>query len=219
MRSVWINFHWYFFLLLTAGNLGAQPGSFPDQKKPAVSDTLLVSLLTYSPGSELYTLFGHSALRIRNTHTGDDEVYNYGTFDFEQPHFYPRFIQGNLLYCISSSEYKREMRYAKRHFTRVIETPLTLDDIEKRNLLNFLNTNLLPENRNYRYDFLYDNCATRLLDVLERVIPSGLSVPAEALPIQTFRQLLHHYTRQRPWSELGIDLLMGLPSDRMAQAT
>ena len=105
-----------------------------------------ISLLTYSPGSELYSLFGHSALRIRNKYTGEDHVFNYGTFDWEQAYFYFRFLRGNLLYSLSKVPYSYVQHTVALENRSLVETPLLLTGKEKERIIEFLQNNLKPEN-------------------------------------------------------------------------
>ncbi|MGB5383353.1 MAG: DUF4105 domain-containing protein, partial [Lutimonas sp.] len=63
-----------------------------------LSDEAEISVITCGPGSELYSTFGHSAFRILDPKRNLDKVYNYGTFNFETPNFYAKFVRGKLLY-------------------------------------------------------------------------------------------------------------------------
>ena len=175
-----------------------------------------VSLLTCTPGTELYSTFGHSALRIVDSISGTDIIYNYGTFDFEDPHFYTKFIRGKLLYFVSVDEFTNFMyqyQYEKRGIT---EQVLSLSCAEKQKLVTALEENAREENKYYKYDFVYDNCTTRLRDLVaaatadtdltKNIIPPGTS----------FRNLIHEYLNKsgQYWSKLGIDMLMGTPVDK-----
>ncbi len=176
-----------------------------------------VSLLTYSPGSRLYSVFGHSAIRIYDPGNQSDLVYNYGTFQFDQAGFYLKFLHGNLIYSLSRTSFENAKQSLILENRSLIETPLILNKIEKTRLIRYLENNILPDNRDYRYNFLYDNCATRIIELLEKSTSDSLIIKPEVLPVKTFRQLLSPYLKSRPWVHMGIDLLMGIQADKMAR--
>ena len=177
-----------------------------------------VSLLTCDPGEEIYSSFGHSAIRVLDQETGRDRVYNYGTFDFGAPNFVLNFAGGRLDYFLSVSTFDRfiaEYNYFQRS---VREQELDLNQEQKFALIAFLETNYLPENRNYRYDFFFDNCATRIRDVMEQILGDQLvwhDEEQEAVD-KSFRQLIDEKVFYMPWSDLGIDLALGSRLDRDA---
>ena len=171
------------------------------------------ALLTCSPGVDAYTLFGHTALRVQGPHF--DLVFNYGQFSFQSEHFIYRFVKGLTDYELGVEDYQRFVgRYTKRGFT-VWEQELQLTAAERERLLALLLTNCEPENRVYRYNFLYDNCTTRALLVIEQARGHALdfSASADTLPL-THRQILHSLTRPRPWLAFGIDMVLGQEVDR-----
>ena len=132
------------------------------------SCTLRISLLTCTPGEELYSTFGHSAIRVVDLRNNTDLIFNYGTFDFNDPDFYKKFVQGKLLYFVSVDSIQNflwEYEYFKRG---VMEQVLNLTCAEKQNMIAALFENAKEENKYYRYDFNYDNCTTRLRDILEK---------------------------------------------------
>jgi hypothetical protein len=177
---------------------------------------LQISLLTCSPGEELYSTFGHTAIRVKNAANGSDIVFNYGTFEFS-PEFYTQFIQGKLLYYLSIDDYSnfiQQYNYEKRS---IAEQVLRIDCAAKEALHNALMTNAQEQNRYYRYDFLFDNCTTRAGDIIAK--NSGAPVVFKnILPKETptFRNLLHHYLDSggQYWSRLGIDILLGPKLDK-----
>lgn len=178
---------------------------------------LRISLLTCTPGEELYSIFGHSALRVVDNSSHTDRVFNYGTFDFEDPDFYKKFIRGKLLYFVSVDSlpaFLEEYRYTNRGVT---EQVIRLRCEEKQKLLTALLENAREENKYYRYDFTYDNCTTRLRDMLEKTL--GNELPTKnILPEHgaTFRHLIHSYLDHggQQWSKLGIDILLGSSLDK-----
>ncbi|HEY0059625.1 MAG TPA: DUF4105 domain-containing protein [Flavisolibacter sp.] len=178
--------------------------------------TLRISLLTCSPGEELYSTFGHSALRVSDASNGMDVIFNYGTFQFGDD-FYTKFIRGKLLYMVSIEDYKdfaAQYRYESR---TIQEQVLQLTCAERQALFAALQENAKEENRYYRYDFLFDNCSTRLRDMIRKNTQDSVRF-GNILPpkIPTFRNLLYTYLDNgaQHWSKFGIDLLLGSRLDR-----
>ncbi|MFN5812497.1 MAG: DUF4105 domain-containing protein [Bacteroidota bacterium] len=180
------------------------------------SSGLQISLLTCSPGAELYSVFGHNALRIVDSAAGTDIVYNYGTFDFNDPDFYTKFVRGKLLYFVSQVSYN-DFLFEYQYFKRgVKEQVLNLSHQEKKKRQADLFENVREENRYYKYDFLYDNCTTRLRDIIfQKNKYEVYQIPGFTPQGQTFRDHLHVYLdrAQMRWTALGIDLLLGLEAD------
>lgn len=176
-----------------------------------------ISLLTCDPGDELYSAFGHSAIRVQDTGTGQDLVFNYGTFDFSTPYFYVKFTQRTLDYMLSVSTFERfqvEYNYFQRNMR---EQVLDLSPEQASKLVAFLEENYQPENRFYRYDFFYDNCATRIRDAIEEILGDQLDWNEELNPEQkTFRELIDEYVYPLPWADFGIDLALGSVIDEYA---
>ena len=184
-------------------------------------DTLAVSLLTMLPGREVYSLFGHSAIRIRSPARGLDRAYNFGTFDFDQPFFMVRFARGQLDYILDTAPFADELAHYRALGRPMIEQRLALSPAAAEALLRNLDENARPENRAYRYDFFFDNCSTRLLDVVARATAEagqGRVALAPATERPTFRELLYRNTRGAPAIALGMNLALGTPADRVATA-
>ena len=187
---------------------------------------LRISLLTCTPGDELYSIFGHSAIRIIDSNSVTDIVYNYGTFDFDDPGFYLKFIRGKLLYYISTETFndadgylgfKNRNRLTNRGIT---EQVLNLSAEEKQTIRHALNENLKEENKYYKYDFFLDNCTTRLRDLILKIKKTAPRLPV-VMPADTrFRQAIHQYLDKgkQYWSKLGIDILLGAPTDAVMTA-
>ena len=181
------------------------------------SSRLRISLLTCSPGEELYSIFGHSAVRIIDSNSVTDYIYNFGTFDFDQEGFYLKFMRGKLLYFVSAErtdDFINAYAYEKRGIT---EQVLNLSATEKKKIQHALNENLKPENRFYKYDFFLDNCTTRLRDLISNSKSTSPILPAVMPQQTTYRQAIHHYLEKgnQHWSELGIDILLGARTDKI----
>ncbi|MCS4433873.1 DUF4105 domain-containing protein [Aquiflexum gelatinilyticum] len=169
-----------------------------------------ISLLTCDPGDQLYSAFGHSAIRVLEKSTGEDLVFNYGTFDFNTPYFYVKFTQRTLDYMLSVSTYERFIAEYNYYQRDVREQVLDLSPEQIERLVEFLQINYRPQNRFYRYDFFYDNCATRIRDVMDRVLGKQLDWNEEQNPERkTFRNLIDEYVYPLPWADFGIDLALG----------
>jgi len=191
----------------------------PAQVVPVLSDSARISLMTVSPGSELYSVFGHSAVRVYDPITRINRVYNYGTFDFDQPNFYLNFCRGKLLYSLDVESY-RNFEYGNLHDLRWMEEQvLNLNGEQRQRIFSLLQTNALPENKDYKYDFFYDNCATRIRDLVKETFFHQITFDSSGLkPGVTMRQLLKPYLKNYPWTDFGIDLILGLAADRKALA-
>lgn len=205
-----------FIFLLTYSIVQSQSIGKPVQAKTILlSEKAEISLLTCGPGSEVYTSFGHSAFRVRDPLLGIDNIYNYGTFDFNNPNFYTDFIKGNLNYLLSISEtgwFLAVYRYEKRWIKGQV---LDLKHSDVQHVFEFLENNALPENREYYYDYFFDNCSTRLIDVLDTVIGEKLIVPELFTEDRlTHRELMQLYLGNQPWGDFGIDLCLGSVIDR-----
>ena len=200
------------FLLFISIASFSQTDSLAQQGCP-----IRISLLTCTPGQELYSIFGHSAIRVVDSATNTDLVFNYGTFDFYDPDFYKKFIKGKLLYFVSVDSLQNfllEYQYDKRG---VIEQVLNLSCKEKQAMMSALFENAKEENKYYHYDFNYDNCTTRLRDMLEKATGKELKTKNILPHVKTtFRHLIHDYLNRggQQWSKLGIDILLGSPLDK-----
>lgn len=184
-----------------------------------LSDSARVSLLTVAPGDELYSAFGHTGIRITDYKNQFDVVFNYGTFDFDQPGFYTNFLRGKMRYMIGTEQmddFMNQYVYEKR---RVDEQELNLTSEDKQKVFAFLFNNALPENREYYYDFFWDNCATRPRDVFEKVLKKRLQYHVDSAgfaPNKTMHDMLREYVWNRPWVDFGFDLILGMPCEVIA---
>ena len=189
------------------------------QEPPRLSEASYISVLTMGPDpGELYAAFGHSAIRVVDPANGIDRTYNYGTFDFDRPNFYLNFTRGYLYYRLSVGDYPNFERFYK-YFGRFIhEQILELNRTERQLLFDYLENNALPENAGYFYDYFYDNCATRIRDVLIAVFGDRLRFDGTyIMEERTIRELTDLYIRDNvPWGDLGIDICLGLPMDKTA---
>lgn len=178
-----------------------------------------ISLLTVSPGEELYSTFGHSALRVTDSVNNSDIVYNYGSFNFDEPGFYTKFVRGKLNYYLSRDYYNSFKADCEQENRNLTEQVLNLSCTEKQKIQILLDNNLLPQNLYYKYDFLFDNCTTRLRDLVEKAADSSIQFNQVVKTKVTFRNLIHEYLdyNDKQWSKLGIDILLGSKTDAIMQ--
>lgn len=189
----------------------------PMYSQQVLSPAARASLLTSAPGGELYATFGHTSFRISDPVNGVDETYNYGTFNFRTPNFYLKFIQGKLLYRLSTEPYYEFEYYYTYKKRGVVEQVLDLSPKQVQKLSDFLQQNARPENREYLYDYFFNNCATKPRDVIIEVL--GDSLKWENLYESTgksFRDIIGPYLEDKAWAAFGISLLLGLDTDRKA---
>ncbi len=177
------------------------------------TDSIRFSLLTCAPGTEIYSLFGHTAIRYENYTRRIDVVFNYGMFSFNTPNFIFRFVAGETDYQLGITPYSYfEAEYAMRG-SSVYQQVLNLTQSEKERLLTILENNYLPENRIYRYNYFYDNCTTRARDKIEECIEGKVVYP-DSLSGKSYRGIVHEFTAGSPWDEFGIDLCLGAEADK-----
>lgn len=170
-----------------------------------------ISLLTCDSGDELYSTFGHSGVRVSHPESNYDVVYGYGTFDTRQKGFYLKFMRGKLLYYMSVSSYERFLAEYKYFRRSVDEQVLDLDSIQTFKMIDFLEDNMKEENKYYKYDFFFDNCSTRIRDILENEYLTEFDKSSEN---KSYRDLLDEKLTSLVWSDFGIDVVIGAVADR-----
>ena len=179
------------------------------------NDSIRLSLLTCAPGEEIYSLFGHTAIRYEDPANGIDAVFNYGLFSFNTPNFIFRFSLGETDYQLGATDYAHFAAEYAFDGRSVWQQTLNLSKEEKAELIRLLQENYRPENRVYRYNFFYDNCATRPRDKIEESIIGKVIYPSESQDgSRSFRDIVHQYCKGHPWARFGIDLCIGSEADR-----
>jgi len=182
-----------------------------------LSDTATISILTCRAGDDLYNMFGHTAVRVQDPTQSIDEVFNYGLFSFKEEGFMLKFMRGKLKYWVGRSTYRNFMRGYVSEKRSVIEQILNLDISQNNRLYQALLENTKNENKYYKYDFFFDNCSTRIGDILENNI-TLLKYSDSNESTKTFRQLLDEFNFVSPWIDFGMDLLVGTPADKEANS-
>ncbi len=178
--------------------------------------TKRISILICSPSTDVvYNRFGHAAIRLVDAEAGSDIIYNYGTFDNTIPNFEIRFMRGETDYYVEalpSAYYLNEFIQNGRGVTELV---LNLSQEEISRAQTYLNRNIQPENRQYRYNFLYDNCATRLISIVKEATGGTLQIPDKGEE-RTWRELINGCCTDAPWVQLGIDMVIGSKADASA---
>lgn len=176
------------------------------------TDSVEVSLLTCSPHDEIYSLYGHTALRYRDLRTREDWAFNYGVFNFKKPFFVLRFTFGITDYELGVIPFSIFQQEYRKYGSQVTEQVLNMTSEEKQRVYDALKANYLPENRTYRYNFFYDNCTTRARDMVERCINGNIQYAGSDTTV-TYREMIHEKTSSHPWAAFGNDLCLGVKAD------
>lgn len=180
-----------------------------------LSDQAKVSIITCSPGNKMYSVYGHSAIRVNDPRMNYDVAFNYGIFDFSSPNFLYRFCAGQTDYLLGVYRFDAFLNDYRRDKRSVFEQELNLTAPEKQKIFDFLLWNAQPENRVYRYNFFFDNCATRIRDVIAENVNGGITYTSNASH-KTLRTLIKDYHGKLLWLNFGIDFLVAADSDREA---
>lgn len=204
----------YFIALLSVSIAGfakpaiSQPGELSEEAQ--------ISLITILPGEAPQEWFGHSAIRVKDPAQNIDLSFNYGTFQFDT-FFLPKFIYGDLTYFLSVADFSRAVQHYRERERPIIEQALRFTPDQQQALFEFLQHNARQENRYYQYDFLFDNCSTRIRDALKEVLEDDIQFAQKPDPDLTFRQMLNLYVEDKPFYDFGIDLVLGSRIDRVAE--
>ncbi|GAB3898500.1 DUF4105 domain-containing protein [Larkinella knui] len=184
----------------------------------SLSPQAKVSLITVAPGPDLYSSFGHNAIWISDPMYGIDRVYNYGAFNFREGNFYVKFLRGTLPYYVSVQPMMNQLYEAQYENRTVKEQILNLSATQRQRLYDLLETNARPENREYRYKFFYDNCATRPRDMLAQACGDSLRFANVVDSTKSYRDWMNQYISNQAWARMGMNLGIGYPADVTASS-
>ena len=199
-------------VLITLTIVSSTPVAAQEDLTPM--DSVEISLLTCQPHDEVYSLYGHTAIRYHDLRPGGfDLAFNYGVFDFKKPHFVARFVFGLTDYELGAYPYKYFLEEYRRFGSMVTEQVLNLTAEEKLILHEALAMNLRPENKIYRYNFFYSNCTTKARDIIENCINGKIEYAGREDYTPSYREMVHSMTRNNPWARFGNDLLLGIKAD------
>lgn len=205
--------------LISSAVVGQEPLSANSPIAVTTESPYRVSILLCTPSQdEPYTIYGHAAMRVRNlTNLEDDYVYNFGIFDFGQPGFYYKFIKGETDgYSVQKEPWDYFLSRYHAEGQDVYELELDLSPDQEESISSYLEWNIKEENKYYLYNFAFDNCATRLYEILIKTLPEGwhINLP-EATEEKTLRGLIDGYADYYPWYRLGTELALGAPADTL----
>ena len=197
----------FFFLFLSSFSGFAQPNLLSEQAK--------VSVITCGIGNEMYSLFGHTAIRINDPERYIDLVYNYGAFDFDTPNFVLKFSKGDLKYFVTVgtfSDFTAQYVYEKRS---VSEQVLNLSNAQKQQLFDKLNSTLYSDERFYTYKFIDRNCTTMVVEILNKILGEKAIVKVGNTD-ETYREVLYPYFNNHFYEQLGTSIIFGKKVDEKA---
>ncbi len=189
----------------------------PKAQAQQLSPDATVSILTCNPGAEVYSMYGHTAIRVSDPAMNLDAVFNYGLFSFDTPNFIYRFAKGQTDYAMGGERFKSWLPQYDEEKRSVYEQVLNLSPEGKNKLFQALLENAKPENRIYRYNFFMDNCATRVRDMIERNAGEPIQF-TDNHPTESYRDLIKKFHHSFRWFDLGIDLLVGKKADQPVSA-
>ncbi|MCL2480844.1 MAG: DUF4105 domain-containing protein [Spirochaetaceae bacterium] len=208
----------FVFIIASIFTVAAQDAVPNNSLSPKItlSRSSVISMITIYPGDQIYSLFGHSAFRVYDPENGIDRMYNYGTFDFTDGFFVLKFIEGKLDYYLDIDSFQRAARYYSNNEKRKIyEQVLDFDLKQQQALFDFLEKNGEPENRVYRYDFIWDNCSTRIAYAVDKTFPGLVDYSAYKGSEESFRKMIISYLGEKPFTNFGIQLVLGKRTDRL----
>lgn len=174
-----------------------------------------VSIFTCGRGNELYTTFGHTAIRIKDSINNLDVVYNYGAFDFRTSNFYFKFVKGDLQYFMNASSYEDFIFEYQSENREVIEQTLSLPQIKKQELFDELNASLYSDERYYTYKFIDRNCTTMVVEKINKIVGKEIIRKVDDQTI-SYRELLYPYFENHFYYKLGINIIFGAKTDQKA---
>jgi len=186
---------------------------FTQAQPQFLSEEAEISVLTCGTGNEMYALFGHTALRVKDTKQQMDVVYNWGMFDFDTPNFYSKFIKGDLLYYLDVDRFDDFLNHYTLDNREVIEQQLSLTYDQKMKIWEDINGQLRSEDRFYKYEFIRNNCTTKVVDVLNKVLEQPLSTDFPSNN-HSYRYILNEGLDNHYFEKLGINLLFGYKTNK-----
>ncbi|WP_102301268.1 MULTISPECIES: DUF4105 domain-containing protein [unclassified Dyella] len=185
----------------------------------APGSNLEVSLITYGPGDTYWERFGHDAIELRDTVSGEAVTFNYGVFDFDESGFLLNFARGQMHYLMDAAPSDVDQHYYVDVGRSVTRQHLAFTPAQAADLRDYLLWNLQPENVRYEYDYYVRNCATRVRDALDKALGGTLKPQLEARPGgMTFRQQTARLMSQQAWLMLILDLGLGPYADQPLNA-
>ena len=200
--------------------LGAAFKSSSQNQPIKLSEEAQISVITFGPyQGELWSAFGHNGIRVFDPLLDMDWMYDWGRFDFEQTNFFWNFARGKMLYSIGRTQKYPDIKsYYIKQNRSIKEQVLNLSHAENQAFFNYLEHNNLPEHRTYLYNYVYDNCATKIRDIIQEVVPAATFDLSFKVPKKSVRDLMDDYLSDQPWGDFIIDVALAHPIDNEASA-
>ena len=184
-------------------------GAYAQRRALTLSDSASIYLLTCTPGTEVWSKYGHTGLRVEDKPSQIDMVFNYGVFSLTSDDFYLKFVQGNTYYQLGIESYEEFKSFYGEWGRKTYWQELNLTTSQKQSIFEALVENYRPENRKYLYNFVFDNCATRPYYLLKEAIGDSIVSEYTGYCQHTYREAISHYTRPNSWVDFGINLIFG----------
>ena len=213
-RNIWLFKRFLICVSVLLADISSAYGTENADSYSSSLDNIEVSLLTCQPHDEVYSLYGHTAIRVKNNNTGADWAVNYGVFDFNTDYFVVKFVFGITDYMMGIFPFDDFLREYRFFGSGVFQQRINLSPSEKETFMTALAENARPENLVYRYNYYYNNCTTRARDIIYGALEGVVSKPEECG--LTFRELIHSKNEGHRWARVGNDMLLGVGSDKMA---
>ena len=201
-----------FAILLSVFTLHGTAQSFA--QPIALSDEAKIYLLTCTPGTEVWSKYGHTGIRVYDPTRQMDIVFNYGIFSLMEKGFYLKFIQGETYYQLGIESYPYFVKFYSSIGRKTYLQELNLTQQQKQQVLDALLINYQPKNRYYLYNFVFDNCATRPYHLLKNALQDTIISDYQGYVNQPFRSTISHYTGPHSWVDFGINLVFGQKADQ-----
>lgn len=182
-------------------------GAFAEEPAPRIS------LVTAAPGPEIFELYGHEAVRVV-TPQGADMVYNFGLFDFNAPNFVYRFVKGETDYMAGVVPTSLFLGDYERRGSQVVEQELNLTPAEARKMAALLDEAVSEDNYIYRYRYCTNNCATRIVDIMEASLSAKPQYADVSPDLRSYRDVMRRYDSNYPWYVMGVDAALGSGIDK-----
>lgn len=205
----------HILVLLTAAflapSIGRAQASVP---APVPGEELTVYLMTMGPGDEIFEKFGHTAIWVHNSTTQSDVAYNWGLFDFNDKDFIARLARGRMRYSMAGFQMQAMVQSYIETNRSVWAQELNLTPAQRLAVQALAETNALPENRYYMYDYYRNNCSTLPRDLIDRVLGGAIQLKSDSvLTNTTFRGHTLRILGDDVLAYAGAQFALGHPAD------
>ncbi|MBP6557456.1 MAG: DUF4105 domain-containing protein [Flavobacterium sp.] len=185
-------------------------------QNPKLSKNTQVSIFTCGRGEQLYSTFGHTALRIKDETNQLDIVFNYGAFDFRTENFYLKFVKGDLQYFMNVTSVEDFIAEYQIDEREVIEQTINLSLPQKQKLFDELSAALYTSEKYYTYKFIDQNCTTMVAEKINTLLGQAQIQKVDDKTL-SYREVLYPYFENYFWYKLGINIIFGAKTDADAE--